>query len=175
MTKIDPRILKILKYQNRAMIANTIIAIWAGIYFGVGSSENNIIAGLIGLLISWSLMKFLNWAALLFFQFKIYGHDAPQLAEDARVLLEANNQVERRGPIPFMLKITNHSAPCGKFMDAIIHEWIEIQGEDGEMQRLVFAGTMNLSNGVPQQIPDNCLLIPPGLLYQVEASINTPT
>lgn len=55
----------------------------------------------------------------------------------------------------------------GKFKDADIFDWIDVEASDGKIYRSVFAGTVDFSN--PNQIiPKHSFAVSTGILYQVE-------
>jgi hypothetical protein len=132
----------------------------------------------LGLLLAWLTMKFLNGLTLLILQIKFYGFShqgAEELLNDSEDAVKAIHAV-----VPdvnqVMLKIINTpDKPLGRFMDAEFYEWVDVAGQDSIVHRFLFSGTVDMSKGLPQKIADGCILLPPGILYQVDTPINKVT
>jgi len=127
------------------------------------------------------LMKLGTIAMTLFFQIIFYKGDYQAMLADANkaheILHNRQEAIIKKvgGPRPDMLKILktdeNH---IGTFQDEKFYEWIEAMGKDGKSYRFIYWGTMDLTHGQKRLIPDDCLMIPPGIIYQVAPEINTP-
>jgi hypothetical protein len=53
-----------------------------------------------------------------------------------------------------------------RYMDIEFYEWLDIEGPDGKPIRFTFKTTEDMSKGRIPAIEQNCILIPPGLVYE---------
>lgn len=158
------------------MIANAIIASVAAIFIAVNSFENTVGAFLCALFLSWMFAKFLNFITLSLFKMTIYAGDWDNMMKDADNAIKVINSETVEVPTrEIKFKILGTSEPLGKFMDATFYDWIEAEDENGVKHKLNFTGTLDISNGINVALPDGSVLLPPGLLYQVEELVNNPT
>lgn len=174
---LNPRVQRIIKWQNTAMIANAIIAVTFSI-FVIAPLFDYVTAFFIALLTAWVLIRVLNAITLLSLQFLFYGAKFQELAHDAAEAAKFfNEQAADTGSTVNRLAlkiVATPEKPMGRFMDAEFYEWIDVEGvgREGEIHRFSFNGTMDLSRGIVCPIPDNCILFPPGILYQVVTPVN---
>jgi len=77
------------------------------------------------------------------------------------------NQVEEE-PSQIELEVLDASDPIGSYLDEDIYEWIDVKvGE--EVKRATWKSTFPMDGFQP--IPFNCILIPPGLLYEFDEKL----
>jgi hypothetical protein len=88
-------------------------------------------------------------------------------------LMEEDVEIEEEGEEEELItKITftiedQPDNPIGKYMDIDFYEWLDLKGSDGIVKRYKFFGTVDISRDFT--LRTDCILIPPGILYQVEA------
>jgi hypothetical protein len=76
--------------------------------------------------------------------------------------------VAANGPMLINLEIAGHpDEPVGRYMDHEFYEWLDFKSKDGTV-RAHFFGTVDLKREV--FIPPGCVLLSPGLLYEIESS-----
>jgi hypothetical protein len=124
-------------------------------------------------------MKIASYLVAFILQLIFYGMDFQTMMKDAAV---ASQVLSRRAnaPIPpvahqVQLKIVAYSEPFGKYKDCPMYDWLDVLGADGKTHRFSYLSTMDIEGGQTFQIPDGCILLPPGILYQVDTPVNTPT
>lgn len=132
----------------------------------------------VAMLSAWLMIKLFNKVTLIGLQLFFYGFNSEELQRDAAEAVKFYN--ERAGTDEVVnklaLKIVGQpEKPAGRYMDAEFYEWIDVEDALGGIHRFSFFGTMDISRGISQKIPDNCILLPPGILYQVDQPVNTPT
>ena len=184
MTKsIDPRLAKIVKWQSWLTVINAFVVSAAAISISNEMLGWSFGGFCLGLALAWVGMKVMNAITLFLLQVKYYGFSekgAAELAADAEDAMRGEDTTAAVEPEDtvnqVMLKIVNTPEKIlGRFMDAEFYEWIDVAGEDKIVHRFSFTGTIDMSRGVPQKLEDGCILLPPGILYQVDTPINNPT
>ena len=173
MKEIDPRMERVLTGQLKATFINAFLAIIVSfgstLYFWDYGLENFVLAALA----SFVLNKLLNMITLSYFQYKNYHGHYSEMIEDAAY---ASSLIEKSvaedlnaGPQLQQLSVTIMETPektTGKYMGVDFYEWLTVKGQDDKPVKIVFAGTISLENGdIP---PPNSIVLPPGLIYQVE-------
>ena len=172
MKEIDPRMERVLTGQLKATFVNAILAIIIScgtVFYFWDFGIENFIAGAI---ISFVLSKLFTIITLSYFQYKNYHGHYTEMVDDAayasklieQSVTEDNNESQLQ-----QLSITimgTPDKPIGKYKDVEFFEWLAVKGEDGRPVKLTFTGTMSLEDGeIP---PKGSVVIPPGLIYQVE-------
>jgi hypothetical protein len=173
MREIDPRMERVLTGQLKATFINAFLAIIVSfgsmLYFWEFNAENFILAAIS----SFVLNKLFNMITLAYFQHKNYhGHYAEMVSDAAYASSLIEKSVEEdmsEGPQLQQLSVTIMGTPektTGKYMGVDFYEWLAVKGDDGKPVKIVFAGTISLENGdIP---PPGSIVLPPGLIYQVE-------
>jgi hypothetical protein len=173
MKEIDPRMERVLTGQLKATFINAFLAIIVSfgsiLYFWDYGLENFILAAIS----SFVLNKLFSMITLSYFQYKNYhGHYAEMIADAAYAssLIEKSAAEEvSNEPRLQQLSVTIMGTPektTGRYMDTDFYEWLAVKGEDGKLVKIVFTGTISLEKGeIP---PPNSIVLPPGLIYQVE-------
>lgn len=65
------------------------------------------------------------------------------------------------------MKVHAHSpTPMGMYKGAEIYEILDIMNPDGQIQRFIYAGTMEYNEDTIRGLPEDCIVIDPGLLYK---------
>ncbi len=127
-------------------------------------------------IMTWILMKIGTFGITLLFQLIFYKGDYTQMAKDADDAMAIfKGQVSSAPKViaPKVIKILKTDEKMlGTFQDVPFYDWIEILGKDGHAHRFNYFGAMDLTHGM-KPIPEDCILIPPGLIYQVAPVINT--
>jgi uncharacterized membrane protein len=180
MENIESPIKKFLRFQYLATFVNYIAASAGMIYLATDYWGNTFAAYFFGLAGAWALSKILNIVSLIVLQFIFYGSNTDQLLADANEFHAESNEAsgEDSGIVVNEVTLTIvevPKTPFGKFMDADIFEWIDVKDKNDETLRLKFFGTMDITNGITQSLPEGCVLLPPGILYQDESAINKVT
>ena len=170
MKEINPKMIKIIRYQERMIFINAIVASVVSIYFSLEFFDSLLISFFAAMVGSFLISKILSSISLQLLQLVYYGANVAQMKKDAGDVVDliANGH---HAPTQNEIKIKIVSTSpqiLGSFMDTQFHEWIEVEDPDGKILKFHFSGTMDISNGLSFQIPDGGLLLPPGILYQVE-------
>jgi hypothetical protein len=174
MKEIDPRMERILTSQLKATFANAILALivsFGSVFYFWDFGIENFIAGAI---VAFVLNKIFNLATLTYLQHKNYAGKFNEMIEDAAyasdLISKAAASEEDAGPHLQQLSITIMGTPektTGRYMDTDFYEWLSVKGSDDKLVKIVFAGTISLEKGeIP---PPGSIVLPPGLIYQVEA------
>jgi hypothetical protein len=175
--------LALLKSQR---VAQVLIALGASIgttavvlYF----FQSSIITFLLGMLAAFIISRVLGSIASAYYMEKYYGNDLQSYIKDANdaAIYFANKFGGSAYDVPVqsdneaMFEIVAlPEKPSAVWMGVPINDWMDMECEDGVVRRFNFHGTVNGEEGSSVAIPDDCILIPPGLLYQVDVTINTP-
>lgn len=173
--KLTPRAERFVKWRRLAALA-TVVGVPYGIY--------TLLVGYTG---------FLFWAAFLvgsFFGCRIvftilqhliamiiYNFDRDLMIQEAQEMgaevnssggsLELEELEELEENAELELTITKvPDTPIGKYLDADIYEWIEFVDEKGITFIAFFEDTVNPKQMGTFAIPDDCILLPPGLLFK---------
>jgi hypothetical protein len=173
MKEIDPRMERVLTGQLKATFINSILALiisFGSVFYFWDFGIENFIAGAIA---AFALNKLLNLITLTYFQYKNYAGKFNEMIEDAarasELISSYDPSKEDKGPQLQQLSVTIMGTPektIGRYMDTEFYEWLSIKGADDKLIKVVFTGTISLENGdIP---PPNSIVIPPGLIYQVE-------
>lgn len=164
------------------ILVNTIISVIVGALISSSFTFNFIIGFLSTLIISSVLVRILNVTVLFILQRLYYGDNIQELVDDAnyasKIFDENPKQMESQQSIAEIIELTIVNTPdkkFGKFMDCEFYEWLDFKGHDNKIVRGYFKSTIDISNGISQHIPEGCILLAPGLLYQVDEPINTST
>ena len=173
MKAIDPRMERVLSSQLKAVFINALLALILSFgvvfYFWDLSVENFIAA----CLISFVSNKIFNVITLTYFQRKHYAGNFEEMVKDAE---EASEIIKNYDPSEestedqiAQVSMTIVEVPektYGRYMDVDFYEWLKVKGVDGNPVKVTFTGTISLEKGeIP---PPNHIVIPPGLVYQVE-------
>lgn len=181
MKPIDPRMEKILRTQGKMIVVNIIISVIVGAYVASNYLGENIWGFLGGLIFSSILVRILNAVTLMWLQNKHYGNDIEEMVEDAEHAVNFINGKTYEEPEEITVdkvQLTIVDTPdqiFGRYMDHEFYEWLDVKGVDDKIVRFNFKSTMDVSRGISQEIPAGCILLPPGLLYQVDEPVNTST
>ena len=177
MKNIDPRIEKVLRYQHLAIIINLIVSLAFAYFVATSFFENPWVGALAGVVASSLLIRLLNWASLIILQFIYYRFDVDELLADA---MYAQHVIEKSGETKSPMReiafkiIGTPDKHVGTFMGEQFFEWLDVEHDDGQLARLVFKGTADISQGYPE-LETGLVILPPGLIYQVDTSINSST
>lgn len=170
MREIDPRMERVLTGQLKATFINAILAIiisfGSTLYFWDYGLENFVLAAIS----SFVLNKLLNFITLSYFQWKNYRGHYAEMVDDATYASDLITKSVEQDESPLQqLSITIMNTPektAGRYMDVDFYDWLDVKGIDGNPVRVTFNGTISLENGdIP---PQGSIVIPPGLIYQVE-------
>jgi hypothetical protein len=185
---MTPEIAKLLSYQKNAILVNSIVSVVASVAIAAVVFNDTVVAIIGAAVLTWAANVFLNNTTAFIFQWMIYRGDIDALERDLQEAQEelqsqldgtADTQIAKL-PIEqadeedtanhtFMLNILDQPAtPIARYMDEDIYEWIEIETSSGPPQRFIFEGTRPYQEGEPIEVPDNCILIPPGILYRLD-------
>jgi len=169
MKPMTDRLNKVIGLQRIAFFVNMVIsAILTVICAGALAIESFFLGFLVGVFLMWLFMKILNIIAMMYIQMKVYEGDTDALLKDASDALDAITNPQDQ-VIPRVVKIISKpTAPIGKFMDADIYEWMEVQDPSGSIQRFEFSGTVNLEKG--ETPPPGTLTFIPGIIYEPKTS-----
>lgn len=181
MSTPSPKIEKMLKANA---ISSVLIVIGVSTFSVMGFVElfGWTFGAIIGaLVVGWILCRLGIMFMTFFWQHFYYDGDYAQIIKEADDMVAQRSQPD--APLlsappgnQVMLKITTVPENImGYFMETPFYEWIEVLGSDGGNVRMNFFGTMDLKNGITHAIPQGCILLPPGILYQVEPAVNTGT
>ena len=172
MKHISKRLNRVLELQRKAFFLNIILS--AVLTFALTSAlaiENFLWAFIAGIFLMWLFMKLLNTITLVFIQMKVYQGDTKALVEDTAAVVNAINNRAPSQPDArqFIMKVIHiPEKPIGKYMDADIYEWMDIQDSEGVTQRFEFTGIVNLEKG--ETPPEGTLTLPPGIIYEPKKS-----
>jgi hypothetical protein len=176
--RIDPRIKSIMKWQLIFLFINFAAAVFLGWWLGqqvFDPATSPVLFGLSTGLLAALLIRVLNYVTLVVLQMIHYGLNVSQLVTDAE---EATAIMQGKAPVPIEkdpkvgqldFRITKKARkPLGKFMDEYFYEWIEIASGE-QTTRLYFEGTLDLKKATVKDIPSDCLVLPPGIIYKPQA------
>lgn len=180
MSNPSPKIEKMMKAQ--AISSVVVVLGVSALTIGVTVSLLGMTVGafFISLAAAWVLSRLGISFMSFFWSHFYYNGDTNQIIKEADAMSDYYDQksktlLDQPGEM-MMLKITDvPKDPLGFFMDAPFYEWIEVLAADGKNLKMNFFGTMDLKSGATHAIPDGCVLLPPGILYQVEPAVNTGT
>lgn len=185
---MTPEIAKLLSYQKNAILVNSIVSVVVSVVTAAVVFNDTLVAIIGAAVFTWAANTFLNNTTAFIFQWMIYRGDIDALERDLQEAQE-ELQLQLDGPadtqiskLPaeqevvedtdnhaFLLNILNQpDHPIARYMDEDIYEWIEIETSSGPPQRFIFEGTRPYQEGEPVEVPDNCILIPPGVLYKLD-------
>ena len=177
--RINPRIQWIMKWQFRFIFINFFTAIagaWALVSLVLTPQETNpLLFGAAAGLTAAVLIRVLNYVTLLTLQWLRYGLKVDELLHDAD---EATHIMHGKAPPPIEVDpkvgqldfriVKKARKPLGKFMDEYFYEWIEV-ARGGETLRLYFEGTLDMKKATVKDIPADCVVLPPGIIYKPQA------
>lgn len=183
--KINPRMDKMLSYQINMILINSIASlIIAGYLVFFESDQFSVspfsVAG--AAVLAFVISKVLNFLSAAFIQHMIYRGDTDALqqdAENAAEVLRSETEMEEVDEEStstiknnVAIKIVNlPEKTIGTFLDCDIYEWIDLHphGDDSQIFRAYFEGTINLEKTKEYSIPEGCILLPPGLFYKLSS------
>src|SRR5271168_589860 len=178
--KLEPRLEKMLMCQTVGQLVVAAFASVASVYLCGTVLGWTILSMVAAALLTWFLMKLGVIVMTLFFQIAFYKGDYAAMLADANKAQEylhnRQDMIIKKvgGQRPEMLKIIKtDEAHIGTFQDEKFYDWIEVMGKDGRSYRFNYFGCMDLTHGQKRPVPDDCLMIPPGIIYQVAPEINT--
>jgi hypothetical protein len=164
-----------MKWQFRFLFINFFAALVFGWGLGqllIDPATHPVWFGLVSGGLAAVLIRFLNYVTLLTLQWLRYGLKVDELLHDAE---EATNVMHGKAPPPIEQDpkvgqldfriVKKARKPLGKFMDEYFYEWIEV-ARGGEVVRLKFEGTLDLKKATVKDIPADCLVLPPGIIYK---------
>jgi len=181
MKKIDPKIAAVIRKQQNFIIPNVILsfAIAFGLiaFFTPSFTFWTIIVGIVlAGVFRFLLQEFYS----IHLTKKYYNGNIEQMLHDAKeavALLDeesdshddkySSDTEELTGATELRLKIL--AVPdkiYARYMDIEFYEWLDIEGSDGNPIRFTFKTTEDMSKGRIPEIEKNCILIPPGLVYE---------
>jgi len=173
--RINPRIQWIMKWQFRFLFINFFAALilgWSAGHLFVEPTAHPVWFGLISGAMAAILIRVLNYVTLLALQWLRYGLKVDELLHDAE---EATHIMHGTSPPPIEKDpkvgqldfriVKKARKPLGKYMDEYFYEWIEVV-RGGETLRLHFEGTLDLKKATVKDIPADCLVLPPGIIYR---------
>ncbi len=175
---IEPRMQRAMKYQFVAMILNSFLA--SGIVFmliwGMLPDSSDWVRIPLLMVGTYFVVGWLNQISLFLLNLIIYQGNFQEMAREAEHAAAVINghappSIDKsQAIINLDLQIVDRpDNPIGRFMDADIFEWLHIKGTDGKLYRFMFEGTLDMTKGLPNQIPQDCLLLPPGILYKLKS------
>ena len=175
---IDPKIKGIMKWQLRLIFINFFLAIFAGWALGqlfIDPEAHPVWFGLASGVAAALLIRLFNFISLVFLQVWFYGANVDSLVNDADHAVHVMNNTRpppiESAPNVEQLEfrvIKKARKPLGRFMDHDFYEWIEIV-RDGAPLRLYFEGTLDMKKATVKDIPPDCLVLPPGIIYKAKA------
>lgn len=178
MNEIAPRMAKLLKWQQALMFVCSILACINSVMLWTSIMGWGFLSFLGSMCTAWIFMKVFTYGITFILQLVFYGTDFQTMMKDA----QAAAQILSRKEAPsssvanqVSLKITAHSEPFGKYKDCPMYDWLDVIGADEKTHRFSYHSTMDIEAGQTFQIPDGCILLPPGIMYQVDTPVNTPT
>jgi hypothetical protein len=180
--KLEPRLERMLMFQTVGQLVIGIFSSIASIYLCGNTLGWTIMSMVAAGILSWFTMKLGIILSTVFFQLVFYKGDYTAMLTDAHKAQEILNRrqdviINRvGGPMPpaELLKIIKtDEKPIGTFNDAPFYEWIEVMGKDGRSYRFNYHGTDASRTPKKRPVPADCILVPPGILYQVAPEINT--
>jgi hypothetical protein len=161
------------------------LGIWAGVSIGSALFDPGAASFFAGLITSWLVMKVMNFITLIIIQGFVYKWDFQECLREAQstaVTFQAQSTAlkDTAGVTDDMEKkmvkiIATPPTHFGRYYDTPFYEWLDIQSPSGEIKRFMFTGTMDMKQGKTFKIPDDGILFPPGILYQVDKSVNIET
>mgnify|MGYP001393129737 CR=1 FL=1 len=174
---IDPRIKAIMRWQFKFIFINFFVALFAGWAIGqllVDPAAHPVWFGLTSGALATIFIRVFNYTSLVLLQFWYYRLDVSSLVSDSENAMHVMNGTSPP-PIESDPKAQVHEfrvtkkarKPLGRYMDHDFYEWIEIaRGEARE--RLYFDGTIDLKKATVKDIPGDCLILPPGIIYRAQ-------
>lgn len=171
MKTIDPKMERLINSQLKAVFVNAILAIIIS-FTAVFSNYSFDFVPLFGaMVLTFIVSKILNFITLTFLKLKIYGSDVDKMVEDAEFASGVLGQVtdEKESPEILELQLTivdTPEKPYGKYMDMEFFEWLDIKGITEKVERCTYVGIADTKN--MKAIPPGQIILPPGLIYQVE-------
>jgi uncharacterized membrane protein len=172
MKTIDPKMERLINSQLKAVFVNAILAIIIS-FTAVFTNYSFDFVPLFGAMVmTFIVSKILNFISLTFLKMKIYGSDVDKMVADAEFASGVLGQVteeETEGPQTVELQLTivdTPEKPYGKYMDTDFFEWLDIRGITEKVERCTYVGIADIKN--IKAIPPGQIVLPPGLIYQVE-------
>lgn len=171
---MNPRFALAWKLQLIALLVVSVLAgclVWSMI--GVFFPEAPIfLAFPVGLFATYFLAKWLGKITHFIINAFVYRGDFKQMYDDA-VEVEAerygNVQVESADAYPLIdIEVIDKSEVIGRYLDADIFDWLILLGQDGVKYKFTFEGTMNPQIDDTRRIPNDCFMLPPGILYKLQ-------
>jgi hypothetical protein len=177
MKQPSERLTRVIELQRRAFFLNALLsAILSFVSVNAIDIQNFFLQVIAWVFLTRLFLMLLNTVVLMIIQLKVYQGDTASLVEDATAYAKAINT-----PVPYqpgaemlMMKIINvPDKPIGKFMDADIYEWLDLEDSNGVTRHFEFVGTVNMENG--EVAPQGMLTLPPGLIYEPKSQVNIPS
>ena len=103
----------------------------------------------------------------------VYGIDSRVITEELQLMknelqqTEAKAEASKSTELIELTIIKKPEKPIARFLDEDIFEWLEFSA-NGKHFTGYFEGTLNMKSGMTFSIPDNCILIDPGVLYKIQ-------
>ena len=175
------KIQMMMAWQGRANFLNALLSGPLAVFSTLDFLETGLTweSALISMVLSWVIFKALSFCTFNLLRISIYCFSKKEiLADTANAAVFYQNAAHQANSIASQFELTvvnTPEKPIGTYQDHPIFEWIDLQGADEQLHRFSFVGTMDIARGITQPIPNGCILLPPGLVYQVDQTINTPT
>lgn len=171
-----PRLKRVLMYQFIAMIFNVLLMAWVSMsavdwlapQLQQGGTADFILRYVLVVGMTMVTSKWLNNLSLVLINMVVYAGNLEEAAEEA-LSASATPPVPPSAATTEVVDFTiigKPDTPCARYQDAEIFEWLDVKGEDGVVQRLLFEGTVDMKRGLPNNIEPGTLLLPPGILYK---------
>jgi len=177
--KLEPKLERMLMFQTVGKLVIGAVASASSVYLCGSTLGWTIMSMVAAGILTWFLMKLGIIMVTIFFQLVFYRGDYAALLADANKAQEILNRrsdvIIKRvgGSIPTAEIIKTDEKSIGSFDGTAFYEWVELLGKDGKNYRFNYYGTDASRAPKRRPIPEDCIYIAPGILYQVAPEINT--
>lgn len=176
----NSRFEQLKRAEHKGALAVAFIASFLGgtTFFHTVDAYGWIVAALIGIMVALCTNFIGQLIRALYLLWKYYNFQLDELIADVneatlRAQLDyIESQLPRIEEKAFTMTIVGlPEKPIGKFKDAAIFDWIDFQGSDGVTRRYNYHSIVNDYYNIDYtKLPENAVILPPGLVYQVDAS-----
>lgn len=119
---------------------------------------------IISFALTYVLAKWLSKILFAIISVAVYKGDMDGITKELLSDINPPNEDENENIVSVQI-VNIPDAPIGRYLDGDIYEWLDISGAGFENKRVYFAGTVDPKNTNANDIPDDCMLFPPGVLY----------
>lgn len=172
---------RLLKYQTLLIGVGSIVSIIGGIWLAVGAFGMTLIAIPAAMVIAFALFNIIEFLSAMILKRIFYGGDTESFLKDAdSELLSIDDQIGNKqtgedgqptNP-QVSISIVDSSPVYARYQDADIFEWIDVEFEGKDTVRMFFIGTANMKSGIINKVPEDCILMEPGILYGTQAALD---